>query len=167
MVISQIIDRIIEYIGNLVSWLSAVLVVVIVIDVIMRYLFNTSFAALFELEWHIFATLFMLGAAYGLKHDKHVRVDVFYSRFSDKGKAWVNFIGTAVFLIPFCVVIIKTSLPFVSDSFRISESSPDPGGLAYRFIIKSTIPIGASLLLLQGISLLLNSMSTLIGKKNS
>lgn len=159
------IDILTEKIGKLVSWLSLLLVLVICYDVVMRYAFDTSSAAMFELEWHIFAALFLLSMAYAFKHDKHVRVDVFYAQFSDRGKAIVNFIGTAIFLIPFCLVLIKTSIPFVIDSYEILESSPDPGGLPNRFIIKSVIPIGASLLFLQAVSMLLKSFSELIAKK--
>jgi len=133
--------------------------------VLLRYAFNKSTAALFELEWHLFAIIFMVGAAYTLKYDKHVRVDVFYTNFSPKRKAWVNLIGTVFFLIPFCVVIISTSIPFVIASYNIMESSADPGGLPYRFIIKATIPIGISLLLLQGVSELLKSLIVILNKE--
>ena len=132
---------------------------------LLRYAFNKSTAALFELEWHLFAIIFMVGAAYTLKYDKHVRVDVFYTNFSPKRKAWVNLIGTVFFLIPFCVVIISTSIPFVIASYNIMESSADPGGLPYRFIIKATIPIGISLLLLQGVSELLKSLIVILNKE--
>jgi len=155
---SLFVDRFTDKTGKLVSWLSFVIVVLIGFDVLFRYVFNVSSASAFELEWHLFAVLFMLGAAYTLKHDRHVRVDVFYTKFSQKKKAWVNFMGSAIFLIPFCVVVIKTSIPFVAASFNMMESSVDPGGLPYRFIIKSTIPIGISLLLLQAISELLKSL---------
>ncbi|MFY0650959.1 MAG: TRAP transporter small permease subunit [Cyclobacteriaceae bacterium] len=156
--LSSAIENFIERTGKVVSWLSFILVVIIGFDVLFRYAFNQSTAALFELEWHLFAVLFMIGAAYTLKHDKHVRVDVFYTRFSTKKKAWVNLIGTVFFLIPFCIVVIKTSIPFVMASHKIMESSADPGGLPYRYIIKSTIPIGTFLLLLQAISELLKSL---------
>ncbi|MCR9250421.1 MAG: TRAP transporter small permease subunit [bacterium] len=159
------IDTLNEYVGKAVSWLTTILVLVICFDVIMRYLFTWSSAAVFELEWHIFASIFMVGSAYALKHDKHVRVDLFYSKFSEKKKAWVNLIGTLIFLFPFCIVIIWTSIPFVQNSFRILETSPDPGGLPARFIIKSTIPIGFILLLLQGVSIVTNSLKTIVNPK--
>jgi TRAP-type mannitol/chloroaromatic compound transport system permease small subunit len=158
----QLIDRVNEWIGKSVSVLSLLLVVLICTDVLLRYLFNFSKAALFELEWHLFAALFLLGAAYTLKHDKHVRVDVFYSKFSVNQKCWVDILGTIFFLFPFCGVVAYTSLPFVADSFAMLESSSDAGGLPYRYIIKSCIPIGLFLLLLQGLSQLLKSISTLL-----
>lgn len=155
------INRLNETIGNVISWLTSILVWVICIDVVLRYFLNLSFAGLFELEWHVFALIFLLGAAFTLKSDKHVRVDVFYSRFSEKQKAWVNLVGTCLFLIPFCLVVIQSSIPFVVNSFNIMEGSPDPGGLPFRFIVKSAIPIGFSLLLLQAIALSLQSIVTI------
>ena len=156
------IEHINTWIGKTVAWLSFALVLLICTDVALRYAFSFSKAGFYELEWHLFATLFLLGAAYTLRYDRHVRVDVFYGRFSDRAKAWVNLMGTCLFLLPFCFVVFYTSLSFVSDSFEIMESSPDPGGLPYRFIIKSTIPIGFALLLLQGLAEILKSLKTIL-----
>ncbi|WP_456458222.1 TRAP transporter small permease subunit [Reichenbachiella sp.] len=160
------INQFTEKTGRFVSWISIILVVLIGLDVVLRYAFNWSSSANQELEWHLFATLFLLGSAYALKHDKHVRVDVFYSRFSEKKKAWVNLIGTLIFLIPFCLVVIQTSIPFVIDAWKIAESSPEPGGLPHRFLIKSTIPLGATLLLIQAVAEGLTSWSHLINQPN-
>ncbi len=154
-----IIDKLIKHIGQVISWLTLLLVLVIVVDVFLRYVFNTTSAASFELEWHLFAAIFLLGAAYTLQNDKHVRVDVFYHRFSESGKAWVNLIGTVFLLLPFCVVAFWESLSFVSSSHAVLETSPDPGGLPARYIIKSAIPLGFFLLGLQGISVVLKSIS--------
>ena len=107
--------------------------------------------------------MFLLGAAYSLKHDRHVRVDVFYSRFSPKRKALVNFVGSVVFLVPFCLVGIWGSQAFVTTSFMIGETSPDPGGLPARFILKAAIPIGFLLVLLQGIALSFKSLAIVMG----
>lgn len=159
------IDQFTERTGRMVSWLSLILVIVIGLDVALRYLLNWSSSANTEFEWHIFAALFLLGAAYTLKHDKHVRVDVFYSNFSNEKKAWVNLLGTLFFLLPFCLVILISSIPFVSDSWMISEGSPEPGGLPYRFVVKSTIPLGAFLLLLQAVAMMLSSLSIILSKR--
>lgn len=158
------IDRFTDLSGRAVSYLSLVLVLLIGVDVALRYLFNWTSSANQEMEWHLFAALFLLGAAYTLRHDKHVRVDLFYSQFSESQKGWVNFIGTLIFLIPFCLVIIWTSIPFVIDAWQISESSAEPGGLPHRFLVKSTIPIGAILLLIQALSLALSSLSLILTK---
>ena len=157
----NIIDTINEYVGKLTSWLTTLLVLIICFDVIMRYAFTWSSAAVFELEWHIFAAIFMIASAYALKYDKHVRVDLFYSKFSDKKKAWINLLGTIFFLFPFCFVVIRTSIPFVQNAYAILETSPDPGGLPARFIIKATIPVGFILLMLQGLSIALKSIKTI------
>jgi len=157
----MLIDRLVRGIGIAVSWLSLVLVLVIVGDVFMRYVFNETSAASFELEWHLFGAIFLLGAAHALQDDRHVRVDVFYHRFSEKTKAWVNLIGTLVLLMPFCLVAFWESLSFVGNSFAVRETSPDPGGLPARYLIKSAIPIGFFLLGLQGLSLVLKSIKTI------
>ena len=154
-------DRLIEALGKAVSWLSAILVVLICYDVVSRYLFNKSSVAIYELEWHIFALIFLLGAAYAFKHDRHVRVDVIYSRLSEKSKAWINLIGTVVLLLPFCVIIIKSGFDFVSNSYRLLESSADAGGLPARYLIKAAIPLGFLFVAIQAISVIFRSILTI------
>ena len=134
-------NKIANLIKKLCSRLSFFLVILLSSDVLLRYIFNFSTASLYELEWHVFAIIFLLGSVYTLHADEHVRVDVFYSKFSKKNKRLVNLIGNLFFLIPFGVVISYTSIPFVADSYNILESSPDPGGLPFRFLIKSIITI--------------------------
>lgn len=156
--VSNAIDRLNENIGRGISWLNTLLVVVICYDVTIRYLFNSSSAGIVELEWHLFSFIFLLGAGYALLHDRHVRVDVFYQNYSEKKQAWVNLLGTILFLIPFCVITIHASLKFTGNAFAINEGSPDPGGLPARYIVKAAIPIGFFLLFLQAISLAFKSM---------
>ncbi|MEJ2504809.1 MAG: TRAP transporter small permease subunit [Ignavibacteriaceae bacterium] len=151
------IDKLNDKIGSLTSWLTALLVLVVSYDVIVRYLVEESSVGLQEFEWHLFALIFLLSAAYTLKIDDHVRVDVFYTKFSPRKQAWINFLGSRLFLIPFCIVVIIASQDFVSLSFRINETSPDAGGLPARFILKAFIPISFFLLLLQGIALVFKS----------
>jgi TRAP-type mannitol/chloroaromatic compound transport system permease small subunit len=157
------IDALNDRVGRAVAWTTLLLVLVTFVDVVMRYFFNTSYVFTQELEWHVFAFIFLMGAGYTLKNDGHVRVEVFYGKLSPKGRAWTNLIGVIFFLIPSCLVFIKTSIPFVMESYRIMEGSPDPGGIPFRFILKSCIPAGYMLMLLQGISLGLNSVFRLIG----
>ncbi|MEC8679688.1 MAG: TRAP transporter small permease subunit [Bacteroidota bacterium] len=145
------IDKIIEKVKSLCSWLSFLLVILITVDVFLRYVFNFSSASLYELEWHFFAAIFLLGSSVTLQNDEHVRVDVFYNRLSKKNKEVINLIGNIFFLVPFSLVIFYTSIPFVTDSFVILESSPDPGGLPFRFIIKSIIPFSFFLLATIGV----------------
>ncbi|PWJ44418.1 TRAP transporter small permease subunit [Sediminitomix flava] len=155
---SHTIQKLNEHIGKAISWLALLLVLLICLDVFQRYVLSYSTPAIAELEWHLFAILFLIGAAYTLKHDKHVRVDVFYNRFSPKNKALVNIFGTILFLFPFAWIILKASIPYIEASYAINESSTDPGGLPARYLIKSSIFIGFTLLLLQGFSLIINSM---------
>ncbi len=161
--IARGIDVLNEWVGRGVAWVTLCLVLVIFVDVVMRYMFRTSFVFTQELEWHLFAFIFLIGAGYTLLHDGHVRVDIIYQRLSPNGKAWVNLIGVLLFLFPGCVMIIVTSFKFVYSSWSILEGSPDPGGIPFRFIVKGTIPAGFCLLLLQGTSLGIHSLLQILG----
>jgi TRAP-type mannitol/chloroaromatic compound transport system permease small subunit len=160
---SRWIDGLNEWVGRGVAWVTLALVLVIFVDVVMRYLFNTSYVFTQELEWHLFGFIFLIGAGYTLLHDGHVRVDIIYQRLGFKGQAWINLTGVIVFLIPGCLMIIITSFKFVLTSFLILEGSPDPGGIPFRFIVKGFIPAGFSLLLLQGFSLGVHSLMQILG----
>lgn len=161
--LSRGIDFLNEWIGRGVSWVTLGLVLVVFVDVLMRYLFNTSFVFTQELEWHLFAFIFLIGAGYTLLHDGHVRVDIIYQRLGYKGRAWINIIGVLIFLIPGCLMVITSSWKFMLTSYLMLEGSPDPGGIPYRFLIKGCITVGFVLLLLQGISLGIHSMLQLLG----
>jgi TRAP-type mannitol/chloroaromatic compound transport system permease small subunit len=156
------IDTLNEKIGVAVSWLTTVLVLIVCGDVFSRYLLKRSSIAVQELEWHLFAVIFLLAAAYTLKHDRHVRVDVLYIKFSPQTRAWINFAGSLVFLIPFAALVIWASSDFVANSFRIGETSPDPGGLPARFLLKACVPLGFLLLLLQGVALAIQSLAAVL-----
>lgn len=157
------IDTVNEQVGRVVSWATLFLVIVTFTDVVMRYSLNISFVFTQELEWHVFAFIFLIGAGYTLKADGHVRVEVFYGRLGPKGKGWINLIGVLFFLIPSSLIFIKTGIPFVVKSFQVLEGSPDPGGIPFRFILKACIPIGYALILLQGISLGISSLMAVVG----
>jgi TRAP-type mannitol/chloroaromatic compound transport system permease small subunit len=157
------IDGVNELVGRMVSWVTLGLVVVIFIDVAMRYLFNTSYVFTQELEWHLFAFIFLIGAGYTLLHEGHVRVDIFYQRLGFKGRAWVNLLGVILFLLPGCAMVMTTSWKFMLNSFVILEGSPDPGGIPWRFIVKGFIPAGFFLLIIQGVSLGIHSLLQIWG----
>lgn len=146
--ISTLNDRI----GRAVSWLTFGLVLLVVIDVTLRYLFNQTAVWIGELEWHLFAFVFLLSAGYALRHDRHVRVDLFYDAFSPRDRALVNLVGHTVLLLPWCGLLVWVSAQYALDSYRLGEGSPDPGGLPFRFVVKSAIPLGFFLLLLQGLA---------------
>ncbi|WP_321368884.1 TRAP transporter small permease subunit [uncultured Desulfuromusa sp.] len=158
------IDGLNTKIGHVISWLSTILVLTVCYDVFTRYFLRKSSVGVQEMEWHIFAVLFLLAAAYTLKVDNHVRVDVIYTQLSPRGKAWINMLGGIIFLIPFSILVIWASKGFISMSWAIQETSPDPGGLPYRYLLKAMIPVGFSLLLLQGIAQILRSFCTVIGR---
>lgn len=146
------IEKLNVQIGKGVSWLTSVLVLMVCFDVITRYLFQISFVAVQELEWHLFAIIFLVAAPYTFHLDEHVRVDVIYSKLSERNKAIINLIASIIFLIPFCLLVIYASKNFVLTSFQVNETSPDPGGLPARYILKSIIPLSFFLLLLQAIA---------------
>jgi len=153
----KVIHSIVEFVGKATSWLTTILVLFVCFDVFRRYFLKDSAAWIMELEWHLFALIFLLGAAYTLKHNKHVRVDAFYENFSTKDKALVNLIGGLVLLIPWCCIMIYMSWTYAYNSFLINESSPDPGGLPARYIIKFSIVLGIGLLLLQSVAMVIES----------
>ncbi len=163
--LSRWIDTLNEWVGRGVAWVTFLVVLVVFVDVVMRYVFNTSFVFTQELEWHLFAFIFLIGAGYTLLKDGHVRVDIVYQRLGPKGQAWINLIGVLLFLMPGCYMIIATSLQFVYNSWTVMEGSPDPGGIPYRFILKACIPVGFILVMLQGISLGIRSFFTIKGEE--
>jgi len=148
-----------EWSGRIVAWLTLALVLLVSYDVTMRYLFQEGSVALQELEWHLFALIFLLGAAYTLKRDEHVRVDLLYHArwMGERRRAWIDLLGTLLFLLPFCLLVIYSSWPFVENSFNLNEHSPDPGGLSHRYLIKLMIPLCFVLLATQGVALIIRS----------
>jgi len=156
---SQTVGSFNERIGRAVSWLVLMMVLVIVYDVSMRYIFHIGSVLLQELEWHFFDIIFLLGAAYTLKENGHVSIDIFYNSrmVSDKTRLWINILGTFFFLIPFSVMVIHSSLPYVGFAYEINEGSSEPGGLPFRFLIKAMIPVSFTLLILQGICFVIDS----------
>lgn len=146
------LESISEWSGKAVSWLATGLVLVVVANVILRYFFDSSKIWLSELSWHFYAAMFLLGGAYALKHGKHVRVDVFYGKWSKKRQAIVNLAGIVLFLIPFCIMGAITAWPYALRSFNIGEGSGEPGGLPARYIIKFVIVLAFVLLLIQAIA---------------
>jgi TRAP-type mannitol/chloroaromatic compound transport system permease small subunit len=120
--------------------------------VILRYVFNTGSIIAQESIMYMHAVVFMLGIPYALKHDAHVRVDVFAERLGNRGRAWVDVLGHLLFLGPVCVTILVFSLPYVASSWRVLEGSSEVGGIPGLFLLKSLIPLTAALLLLQGLA---------------
>jgi TRAP-type mannitol/chloroaromatic compound transport system permease small subunit len=148
------VDRLNAWIGSTVVTAAVLLFILVIFsNVVLRYVFNTSFVFLAELEWHLFAFVFLVGAGFTLLHDRHVRVDIFYSLMSRRRRAWVNLIGVICLLLPCCYLVLSTTIPWVADAYKVGETSLDPGGIPARFMIKAALPLGYLLMLLQGISL--------------
>ena len=145
------IDKSIKYLGYFTAFILAILVLLVVYDATARYLFSTGSIALQELEWHLFDIIILFGIAYTLRENAHVRVDIFYASYSEKTKALINIISSLFFVLPFSFLIIYIGLDFVSQSFIQNECSSNPGGLEYRFLVKSLMSISFIFLALQAI----------------
>ena len=146
------LEAFVRWIGYLAAVSLAVLILLVVYDALMRYIFQSGSIALQELEWHLFDVVIMLGIAYTLQRAAHVRVDIFYDRYSDKVRHIINIIGAIFFILPFSLLIIYVGFDFVMISFEQLEASSDPGGLSYRFLVKSLLPLAFVLLIVQTLS---------------
>lgn len=131
-------------------------------DVVMRYAFNEVSIAMQELEWHLFSAAFLLGIPYALLENSHVRVDILYDRWAPKTQAWINLLGTLLFILPFIVLVTIYSVNFAADAYQMGEGSGDPGGLPYRWLVKSLIPLSFILLGLVSLGLITRSLLTLM-----
>lgn len=163
--IIQIIDRINDVTGRSIAWLTLAMVLITFLIVVLRYAFSIGWIAMQESVVYLHATVFMLGAAYTLKQNGHVRVDIFYEKMSARGKAWVDLSGALLLLVPFCLFIIVISWNYVSLSWSLLEGSRDAGGLPAVFLLKTTIPVMAGLVMLQGIAQALRSILLLSGRE--
>lgn len=163
------IDAFNDRIGAGIRWLVLLMVLVGAYNALARYItryvdVELTSNALIDLQWYLFSLVFLLGAAYALNRDVHVRVDVVYSRFGEKGRAWVDLLGTLFFLIPFSVVMLRVSWPSVRNSWVIREVSPDPGGLP-RYPIKAVIILSFALLLIQGWAQVAKKVAVIRGRR--
>nr|VFJ56620.1 MAG: TRAP-type mannitol/chloroaromatic compound transport system, small permease component [Candidatus Kentron sp. DK] len=140
-------DRFTDRLGQVAALLMLLTLVNVFYDATGRYFFRTGSIALQEMEWHLFSLVFLFGIAYALKEEGHVRVDLLYSRLSPRARALINLLGAFLFLIPLAVLIIRGSIPFVVEAYRVGEISGDPGGLTHRWLIKAMIPVSFVFLL--------------------
>lgn len=156
--ISKKLEQFIDWIGRSISWLTLAMVLVTFLVVVLRYVFNTGWIALQESISYFHSVVFLLGAAYTLKQNAHVRVDIFYDRLSETGKAWVDLLGHLFILMPVMIFILWVSWPYVTDAWRVKEGSREAGGLPGVYLLKSVILMMAGLLILQGIALILTAI---------
>ena len=155
---SHAIDSLNERVGRCVSWLTLAMVLVTFCIVVLRYLFGLSWVMMQESIIYLHGLVFMLGAAYTLKHDGHVRVDIIYQRCTPKVKAWIDLLGTLFLLLPVTGFILWSSWDYVLDSWDIMESSRNSGGLPFVYLLKSCLLLMSGLLILQGLSLLMTKI---------
>ena len=164
---SAAIDGLNDAIGVTIRWLTLIMVLIGAVGAVLRYFsrglgLSMNLTPLVEGQWYAFAIIFLLGAAYGLNKDVHVRVDVMFSRFSDKTRALIDLVGSVLFLVPFCILMLYVSYPPVMNSWSVREMSPDPGGLP-RYPIKALILVSFGLLVLQALSHIVKQVDVIRG----
>ncbi len=146
--ISDRLESVIDWIGRGTAWLCLGMVVLVAINVILRYLFRIGPVSLQELEWHLMSPIALIGMSYALRHGDHVRVDIFFERFGRTLQEFID-LAAAIVTVIIAIIIIKLSLGFVYQAYAIGEGSPDPGGLPHRFLLRAFIPLGFALLAVQ------------------
>jgi len=156
-------DRFSDLMGWIAGLLNLVMLVNVFYDAIARYFFNSGSIAMQEMEWHLFALVFLFGIAYALKEDGHVRVDILYDRFSPRWKAIVNIAGTFLLLLPLSILVIEGSVWYVTEAFTSGEISGDPGGLTHRWLIKLAIPASFVFLLVSATGFVLHNINIFRG----
>ncbi len=145
-------DRVSEWVGKLVAWLTVLMALTSFGVVLLRYVLGMGSIAMQESVIYMHSTVFLLGAAYTLRHGAHVRVDVFYRKYSPRTKAWVDSIGSIVFLMPLCAFLFFISWDYVAQSWQTKEVSPDPGGLPFVYLLKTLLPIASVCLFVQAVA---------------
>lgn len=160
---ARFMDNVSERVGRLASWLILGAVLVSTINALIRYAFNVGSNAFLELQWYLFAAVFLLGAAWTLKRNEHIRIDVVVGRFSARAHAWIDILGTIFFLLPLCLIVLYNGIPFAVDSLRTAEMSSNAGGLII-WPAKILIPLGFLLLMAQGIAELIKRAAFLSGQ---
>ncbi len=161
----KLITKIIDALGNICSLLMLLMIANVFYDVVMRYFFNDVSIGMQELEWHLFAAMFMFGIAYTLKEDAHVRVDIFYDVMSAKKKAMINIFGSIVLALPITLLILYFGFDYAFEAYSMGEGSGDPGGLPHRWIVRSVIPLSSFFLVLSIVHVLLSNIQILLGTK--
>lgn len=160
--LSGAIDRVNELLGQLANLLVLLACLVSAGNAMVRYAYDYSSNAWLETQWYMFAALVMLGAAYTLRRNEHVRVEIFYLCLSERGQMWLDLIGALVFLIPVCLLLTALSWPLFMQSYAVNEWSSNAGGLL-RWPIKLLLPVGFLLLALQGVSEVIKRIAALRG----
>ena len=164
--IIKTLDKLMDLIGGIAAIAMILMLLNVFYDVLMRYFFKNSSIGMQEMEWHLFAVVFLFGMAYALKEDGHVRVDMFYERMSPKKQALINMIGAFIFIVPFALIIINSGYAFALDAYELEEISGDPGGLTDRWIVKSAIATSFVFLLISTLSFVLRNGAVLFDSQS-
>ncbi len=161
------IEKFIDWTGRTISWLTLGMVLITFLVVFLRYVFDTGWIALQESISYMHALVFLIGAAYTLKHNEHVRVDIIYEKLSKKNQAWIDLTGNLFILLPVVIFIFWISWQYVIDSWRVMESSREAGGLPGVYLLKSIILIMSALLILQAFAHILSALSRILNREMS
>jgi len=160
--LSRLIDRFTSWVGRWVAWLVLAAVLISAINAAVRKLFNTSSNAYLEIQWYLFAAVFLLAAGYTLMRQEHVRIDVISSRFSKRTQIWIDIVGLTLFVLPLVVTVVRLSLPLVIRAYEMNEYSQNAGGLI-RWPVFAVLPLGFLLLGIQAVSELIKRVAFLRG----
>jgi TRAP-type mannitol/chloroaromatic compound transport system permease small subunit len=160
--LARAIDALTEGVGRLVIWLVLVATLISAGNALTRYLLGASSNAWLEIQWYLFGAMFLLAAGYTLKHNGHVRIDIFYNRFGPRGRAWIDLVGGLLFLLPMALLLAWLAWPMFLEAWVTQEHSPDAGGLL-RWPVKLLLPAGFALLALQGVAEVIKRIGVLSG----
>ncbi|MCB2193581.1 MAG: TRAP transporter small permease subunit [Deltaproteobacteria bacterium] len=161
------LDRFVIKVGKAAAWSNCLLVLAIILNVVLRYVFGKGQVWLEEMQWHLYGLAVMIGLSYSQAVDSPIRVDILHQRFSRKSKAAWEIVGTLLFLLPWVVVLIWMGVDFWTESWRVNESSDSPLGLPFRWIIKAVIPISFTLLGVTAISRFISSIAVLVAPRGN
>ena len=162
LALARLIDALTERIGRVIIWLVLAATLISAGNALSRYLFGESSNAWLEIQWYLFGAMFLLAAGYTLKHNGHVRIDIFYNHLGPRGQAWIDLVGGLLFLLPMAVLLAWLAWPMFFEAWQTQEHSPDAGGLL-RWPVKLLLPAGFALLALQGMAEVIKRIGVLSG----
>jgi len=157
--LEKFFNKFADIIGIITAAAMVLMIINVFYDVIMRYFLKSGSIAMQEMEWHLFSVIILLGISYTLKEDGHVRVDLIYDRWSPKRKAMINMVGAVIFILPIAILVGLSSIDNAVEAYRSMEQSGDPGGLPYRWIVKSLIPVSFLLLIITTIGFFIRNLN--------
>ncbi|WP_206732082.1 TRAP transporter small permease subunit [Halarcobacter ebronensis] len=156
-------DKFANFIGTITAIAMVLMILNVFYDVVMRYFFKSGSIAMQEMEWHLFSVIILIGIAYTLKEDGHVRVDLIYDKLTPRKKAMINMIGSIIFILPIAILVGLSSIDNAVEAFHSMEQSGDPGGLPYRWIVKSLIPLSFLLLIITTVGFFIKNLNVYKG----